>query len=75
MTVRQRSSTPPRTRRGGPITFRGVQYATEEQFEAALVGALVEAGWKLTAKGEAYLAQCEAAEAQAEQQWDERVNR
>jgi hypothetical protein len=50
------SARKPQTRRGGAITFRGVTYATEAEFERALAAALVEAGWKLTPAGEAYLA-------------------
>ena len=52
---------PPATSRGGAITFRGVEYATEAELEQALTGALVEAGWKLTAKGEAAVAEMRGA--------------
>jgi hypothetical protein len=68
--MKRSSSTPPRTRTGGAITFRGQVFETEAELEQALVGALVEAGWKLTEKGAAYLTQVEADEARAEQQWD-----
>jgi hypothetical protein len=70
----KRSSAAPKTRAGGPITLRGREYATEAELEAALVGALVEAGWKLTEKGAAYLEALEAAEARAEAEYDRTVN-
>ena len=49
------SARKPQTRRGGAILFRGVEYATAAELEQALVDALVQSGWKLTAKGEGYV--------------------
>jgi hypothetical protein len=46
----------PTARLGGPVTFRGVEYATEAELERALAEALGEAGWRLTPRGEGYLA-------------------
>lgn len=46
----------PQTRLGGAITFGGVEYASNAELERALTDAVVEAGWRVTAVGEAYLA-------------------
>jgi len=48
--------TAPQTRLGGTIAFRGVEYATEAELEQALAEAVGAAGWKLTPRGEGYLA-------------------
>jgi hypothetical protein len=51
-----RRNQPPATSRGGAITFQGVEYATEAELEQALTAAVVEAGWRVTPAGAAYLA-------------------
>ncbi len=54
----------PRTRYGGPITFRGVEYPSAAALEAALATAVQDAGptytVRLTRKGEALAAQLAA---------------
>jgi pyruvate-formate lyase-activating enzyme len=55
-TMNERKVRRPQTRRGGAITFRGVEYATEAELEQALAEALGEFGWRLTPRGEGYLA-------------------
>lgn len=54
----------PRTRLGGPITFRGVEYTSAAKLERALANAVQDAGptytVRLTRKGEALAAQLAA---------------
>ena len=52
----ERREVRPRTRGGGPVTFRGVEYASPAGLERALTEAVVGAGWRVTPAGEAYLA-------------------
>lgn len=52
----KRTDRKPRTRLGGPITFRGTEYASAAELERALADAVEEAGWRVTPAGEAYLA-------------------
>lgn len=56
--------TAPRTRLGGPVSFRGQTYATTAELEEALAGAVEHAGatrWRLTRQGWEAAAQLQAA--------------
>ena len=46
----------PTARLGGPIAFRGRVFETEAELEQALAEAVGAAGWRLTPRGEGYLA-------------------
>ena len=46
----------PASRLGGPIAFRGRVFETEAELEQALAESVGAAGWRLTPRGEAYLA-------------------